>query len=82
MATVLPTETPQYAFADIPELNKLLNDGGAKTTKLIVAGENFGTGSSREQAVSALVGCNVIVIAKALHEYLEKRWDNELENSK
>jgi 3-isopropylmalate/(R)-2-methylmalate dehydratase small subunit len=65
MATVLPTETPQYAFADIPELNKLLNEGGAKTTKLIVAGENFGTGSSREQAVSALVGCNVIVIAKS-----------------
>ncbi|MCE5305843.1 3-isopropylmalate dehydratase [bacterium] len=65
MATVLPTETPQYAFADIPELNKLLNEEGTKTTKLIVAGENFGTGSSREQAVSALVGCNVIVIAKS-----------------
>ncbi len=65
MATVLPTETPQYAFADIPELNKILNDKEYKEPKLIVAGENFGTGSSREQAVSTLVGCNVIVIAKS-----------------
>lgn len=65
MATVLPKETPQYAFADIPELNKILNDKEYNEPKLIVAGENFGTGSSREQAVSTLVGCNVIVVAKS-----------------
>ena len=65
MATVLPTETPQYAFADLLEFNKLLNDKEYKEPKLIVADENFGTGSSREQAVSSLVGCNVIVIAKS-----------------
>jgi 3-isopropylmalate dehydratase small subunit len=65
MATVLPTETPQYAFADIPELNKFLNDREYKDAKLIIAGENFGTGSSREQEVSTILGCNVIVIAKS-----------------
>jgi 3-isopropylmalate/(R)-2-methylmalate dehydratase small subunit len=65
MATVLPTETPQYAFADIAELNQLLNDKSINEPKLIIAGENFGTGSSREQAVSTLVGCNAIVIAKS-----------------
>ena len=65
MATVLPTETPQYAFADMAEFNKLLNDKSIIEPKLIIAGENFGTGSSREQAVSTLVGCNVIVIAKS-----------------
>ena len=30
MATVLPTETPQYAFADIADLNKMLNDKQGK----------------------------------------------------
>ncbi len=64
MATVLPTETPQYAFADIPELNKLLNEGDKSEPRVIVAGNNFGTGSSREQAVSTLVGHNLIIVAR------------------
>ncbi len=63
MATVLPNETPQYALADYP-LNKKLNTGQIPPNSIIVAGENFGCGSSREQAVSALKGWELIVIAK------------------
>jgi 3-isopropylmalate/(R)-2-methylmalate dehydratase small subunit len=63
MATVLPSETPRYAFDDTPELNELLN---SKETagKVILAGKNFGCGSSREQAASTLKGHEVIVVAK------------------
>jgi len=64
MATVLPTETPQFAFGDMPDLNKLLNEGDKTEPRIIVAEHNFGTGSSREQAVSTLVGHNLIIIAK------------------
>lgn len=64
MATVLPTETPQYAFADIPELNKILNQDESAKGNIIVAGKNFGCGSSREQAASTLKGHNLIIIAK------------------
>ena len=54
MATVLPTETPQFAFADIKELNEKLNTKQVPHGSIIVGGKNFGCGSSREQAVSAL----------------------------
>ncbi len=64
MATVLPTETPEYAFADIDELNKLLNDKNKDEEVVILAGENFGCGSSREQAASTLKGHNVTLVAK------------------
>ncbi|MGA2297478.1 MAG: 3-isopropylmalate dehydratase small subunit [FCB group bacterium] len=64
MATVLPSETPQYAFADITELNKMLNEKKAAPKSIIVAGKNFGCGSSREQAASTLKGYELIIIAK------------------
>jgi 3-isopropylmalate/(R)-2-methylmalate dehydratase small subunit len=64
MATVLPTETPQYAFDDMKDLNQLLNGKSADVQAVIVAGNNFGCGSSREQAASTLVGHNLIIIAK------------------
>lgn len=64
MATVLPNETPQYAFADYP-LNQKLNAGQIPSNCIIVAGENFGCGSSREQAVSALKGWDLIIIARS-----------------
>jgi len=64
MATVLPNETPQYAFADIKELNELLNSKQILHDKVIIAGKNFGCGSSREQAVSTLKGHELIIIAK------------------
>jgi 3-isopropylmalate/(R)-2-methylmalate dehydratase small subunit len=62
MATVLPTETPQYAFADDTELNRRLQSGEARGG-VIVAGRNFGCGSSREQAASALKGHDLTVVA-------------------
>ena len=64
MATVLPTETPQYAFADIKDLNMKLNNGEIPKGSIIVAGKNFGCGSSREQAVSTLKGFELIIIAR------------------
>ncbi|MGB9697627.1 MAG: 3-isopropylmalate dehydratase [Ignavibacteria bacterium] len=65
MATVLPSETPQYCFADYTELNAKLNSGEYKGG-VIIAGENFGCGSSREQAASTILGHNLIVIAKSV----------------
>ena len=64
MATVLPSETPQYAFADDAEFNRRLVQKQVAPGSVIVAGENFGCGSSREQAVSALKGHGLVVIAR------------------
>ena len=64
MATVLPAETPQYAFADIAALNKGLASGAIARGSAIVAGKNFGCGSSREQAVSTLKGYDLTIIAR------------------
>ena len=64
MATVLPTETPQYAFADLAELNQALVSGAIPPGSAIAAGRNFGCGSSREQAVSTLKGHELVVIAR------------------
>lgn len=64
MATVLPTETPQYAFADIKDLNSKLKTKQVPSGCIIVGGKNFGCGSSREQAVSALKGYELIIIAR------------------
>ena len=64
MATVLPNETPQYAFADIPDFNAQLKRKEFLPQSVIVAGNNFGCGSSREQAASCLKGAELIVIAR------------------
>jgi 3-isopropylmalate/(R)-2-methylmalate dehydratase small subunit len=64
MATVLPAETPQFAFADIKDLSDLLKSKQVPAGSIIVGGKNFGCGSSREQAVSALKGHEVIIVAK------------------
>ncbi len=64
MATVLPTETPQFAFADDAEFNQLLNDGQVPKGSFIVAGDNFGCGSSREQAASCIKGYDITVVAR------------------
>jgi len=63
MATVLPQETPQFAFADLAEFNARLKAKEIPPGSVIAAGENFGCGSSREQAVSALKGHELTVIA-------------------
>lgn len=64
MATVLPAETPQYAFADIPEFNTRLKKGEFPAGSVVAAGKNFGCGSSREQAASCLKGPDLVVVAK------------------
>ncbi len=63
MATVLPTETPQYAFADNADFNKKLKANEVPKGSFIVAGQNFGCGSSREQAASCLHGWGLTVVA-------------------
>jgi 3-isopropylmalate/(R)-2-methylmalate dehydratase small subunit len=65
MATVLPSETPRYAFADEAGLNAKLVAGEIPAGSVIVAGRNFGCGSSREQAVSALLGHRLVIVARS-----------------
>jgi len=65
MATVLPSETPQFAFADNLEFNRQLVEGKVPKGSAIVAGYNFGSGSSREQAASTLEGHGLIVVARS-----------------
>jgi 3-isopropylmalate/(R)-2-methylmalate dehydratase small subunit len=64
MATVLPTETPQHAFADSVEFNRKLKNKEVPAGSVIVAGKNFGCGSSREQAASCLKGHDLTIVAK------------------
>jgi len=64
MATVLPTETPQFAFADHPEFNARLKAQQVPPGSVLLAGKNFGCGSSREQAVSTLKGYDLTIVAK------------------
>jgi 3-isopropylmalate/(R)-2-methylmalate dehydratase small subunit len=66
MATVLPTETPKFAFADDVELNTRLVSGDLPKGSVIVADRNFGCGSSREQAVSTLKGYELTIVAKGI----------------
>ena len=47
MATVLPTETPQFAFSDRAEFNARLKAREFPPGSLIVGGENSRCGSSR-----------------------------------
>ena len=63
MATVLPGETPQYAFADETAFRARLQAGEVPAGSIIVAGNNFGCGSSREQAASCLKGHELVVVA-------------------
>jgi 3-isopropylmalate/(R)-2-methylmalate dehydratase small subunit len=64
MATVLPSETPQYAFADLTAFNAKLSGGAIAAGSVIVAGRNFGCGSSREQAASCLKGPGLMIVAR------------------
>lgn len=66
MATVLPTETPQFCFFDRTEFNARLKAKEIPAGSAIVADENFGCGSSREQAVSTLRGHELVVVARSI----------------
>ena len=63
MATVLPSETPQYAFSDMTDFNSKLKSKQIPAGSVIVGGKNFGCGSSREQAVSTLKGHELVIVA-------------------
>ena len=65
MATVLPSETPEFAFADDKDFNRRLLAGEVPSGSVIVAGNNFGSGSSREQAASTLQGHGLVVVARS-----------------
>lgn len=64
MATVLPTETPQFAFIDYPEFNAKVKKKEFPPQSIIVGGKNFGCGSSREQAASCLKGPDFVIVAR------------------
>ncbi len=64
MATVLPSETPQFAFADDPGFSGRLKAKEVRPGSVLVAGKNFGCGSSREQAVSCLKGYDLVIVAR------------------
>jgi len=65
MATVLPTETSQFAFADHTAFNAKLKGKQIPAGSIIVGGQNFGCGSSREQAVSCLKGHGLVIVARS-----------------
>ena len=64
MATVLPSETPQFAFADLADFNARVKTRQIPPGSVIVAGQNFGCGSSREQAASCLKGPDLTIVAR------------------
>jgi len=65
MATVLPSETPAYAFADHAAFQAAVKAKAIPPGAVIAGGNNFGCGSSREQAASCLKGLGVVVVAKS-----------------
>jgi len=65
MATVLPTETPLLAFADDAGFNTKLKAKQIPPGSVLLGRENFGCGSSREQAVSCLKGHELIIVARS-----------------
>lgn len=66
MATVLPVETPQFCFHDRSEFNARLKSKAIPPGSVIVADENFGCGSSREQAASTIKGHELVVVARSI----------------
>jgi 3-isopropylmalate/(R)-2-methylmalate dehydratase small subunit len=66
MATVLPTETPQFCFADRTEFNGKLKAKAFEPGSAVVADSNFGCGSSREQAVSTIKGHDLTIVARSI----------------
>ena len=66
MATVLPSETPQFCFMDYKEFNEKLNKKEIPEGSVVLGGSNFGCGSSREQAAPCIKGWGLTVVAKSI----------------
>jgi 3-isopropylmalate/(R)-2-methylmalate dehydratase small subunit len=66
MATVLPSETPAFCFADRTEFNTRLKAREFEADSIILGGENFGCGSSREQAASTILGYGLVIVAQSV----------------
>jgi len=66
MSIVDPTETPHYAFADDVALNAQLINKISTESVAVVSGMDFGCGIQRIQAVTALKGHDLVVIAKSV----------------
>lgn len=64
MATVLPSETPQFCFYDDRVFNTALVKKEVQAGGIILGGQNFGCGSSREQAASTIKGHDLVVVAR------------------
>ena len=64
MATVLPSETPQFCFYDDRTFNTALGKKEIPAGGILVGGQNFGCGSSREQAASTIKGHELTVVAR------------------
>jgi 3-isopropylmalate/(R)-2-methylmalate dehydratase small subunit len=62
---VLPTETPLLAFADDAAFNAKLKAKQIPPGSVLLGGQNFGCGSSREQAVSCLKGHELTIVARS-----------------
>ncbi len=65
MATVLPSETPAHAFADHQAFRAAVSAGAIPPGSVVAAGQNFGCGSSREQAASCLKGLELTIVARS-----------------
>lgn len=59
-------KTPQFCFKvnNDEGFNKRLVSGEIPKGSIIVAGSNFGCGSSREQAASSIAGHGLVIVAK------------------
>lgn len=66
LTTVSPAETPRHAFADDVDFHTRLLRGEIAPGSVIVGGTNFGCGSAREQAVSALRGHGLVIVARSV----------------
>ncbi len=59
-----PQKRLSMLFADLVDFNTRVKNKEIQPQSVIVAGKNFGCGSSREQAASCLKGPDFIVIAR------------------
>ena len=69
MATVLPSETPQFCFADDKAFNSALQQRSFAPGSVVAAGQNFGCGSSREHAPQGLARWGIkAIVAESFAE--------------